>query len=95
MIEASWELNIRKIQIYCFINVIPFVCFALTSVIFPTFAPLWIINPILNIFMLLIEANEIRLLGMRYFSEVWNYLDLTGNLLSIYFILGRYFSDDR
>jgi hypothetical protein len=45
--------------------------------------------------MLLIEANEIRLLGMRYFSEVWNYLDLTGNLLSIYFILGRYFSDDR
>lgn len=95
IIEASWALNIRTIQIYCVINVAPFLCYAATSVFYPDDWLLWYLTPALNTLMLLIELNEMRLIRMRYLKDPWNYLELTGNVLSIYFVLARHFSEDR
>lgn len=93
--EALWEMNSGKILFYCLFNALPFVLFALTSIFFPDFAPLVLTTPGVNMLLVLNEFNEMRIRGKEYFYDFWNYLDLLGNSLSIYFGLGHIFCEDR
>ena len=83
-IEALWEFNWNTILAYNIVNIIAFLILSCSVVMFPTLNEMFLINAGIAGLFLINEFRQLMREGFtQYFSEVFNYLDLVGQVLII------------
>lgn len=83
-IEALWEFNWNTILAYNILNIIAFLILSCSVVMFPTFNAMFLMNAGISALFILNEFRQFTREGYKkYFSEVFNYLDLVGQVLII------------
>lgn len=99
-IDALWDFNWKTVLHYNLIQIVQFGVLILTVCLLPVSELMFTINAVVALLLILNESRQICKEGTEYFSEPFNYLDLSGNIFVIISIInlkrvpGEAFYDD-
>ena len=75
-----WELNFKWIQAISSLSIAQFLIVMIDVLVFPKNLYLMLFNAIVSMVQIVIEVKQIKNDGWEYLSQVYNYLDLGGNI---------------
>jgi hypothetical protein len=83
-VQALWEFNWTTIFYYEMTDIVAFLLLCCSIILFPTTGECFMINGIVSGLLIVNELRQVIREGFfDYFSDINNYLDLTGHVLII------------